>query len=320
MVKRTDSSYVTFPHLADAPAKEMWEYAEYVANEVSKLFPAPNRLLFEETIYKRFLILTKKRYMSLACGKDGKIDRKIKKKGVLLARRDNSEFVRDVYSQVILKIFDKESRDDILYFILQEFNKLCSGCVPHSKFIITQAIGDSGGLQVQPFIDAKRRKKGQIGDYKVNILPEEDGPKRDKQLKLKNATTAQEYYLRSLPAQVQLAEKMRRRGQPVEAGSRLEYVVITGPGHISKKYEKIESAEYFEKHSDILKLDYLWYLKQFTNPLDQVLNVLYNKDEPEEKYRFQKNFVLEQYKFRSKQREKLLNELNNLFQPKLKFK
>lgn len=251
--------------------------------------------------------------MSLACGKDGKVDRKIKKKGVLLARRDNSEIIRDIYSQVILKIFDKESRDDILYFILQEFNRLCSGCVPLSKFIITQAIGDSGGLQLQPFIDAKGRKKAQMGDYKVNILPE-DEDKREAQLKLKNAKTPQEYYLRSLPAQVQLAEKIKRRGQPVEASSRLEYVVVTGTGHTAKKYEKIESAEYFEKHSAILKIDYLWYLKQFTNPLDQVLNVMYNKEDS-----FQKNFVLEQYKFRTKIREKLMEELRSLFQPKITF-
>ena len=64
--------------------------------------------------------------MYKSCGRDGVVDNKIGKKGVLLARRDNSVFIRNLYEKIIIKIFDNEDRDDILYFILQEFNKLCS--------------------------------------------------------------------------------------------------------------------------------------------------------------------------------------------------
>ena len=41
------------------------------------------------------------------CGKDGVVHNKIGRKGVLLARRDNSVFVRNIYEKVIGKIFDK---------------------------------------------------------------------------------------------------------------------------------------------------------------------------------------------------------------------
>ena len=76
----------------------------HVASEVTKLFPAPIELEFEEEIYKFFFILSKKRYMYRKCLRDGVTDNKIGKKGVLLARRDNSKFVRDVYEAVVSQI------------------------------------------------------------------------------------------------------------------------------------------------------------------------------------------------------------------------
>ena len=110
----TDSNYIYFPHLKNA--QETWDYAIEVADEVTKLFPPPIKLEFEEEIYAFFFILSKKRYMYRKCLRDGVIDQKIGKKGVLLARRDNSKFVRDVYEGVIGMIADNKSMDDI--FIL----------------------------------------------------------------------------------------------------------------------------------------------------------------------------------------------------------
>ena len=93
----TDSCYIHFPNLETS--KECWDWALYVEREVSDLFPRPMKLEFEEAIYWRFFILTKKRYMALSCGEDGILDDKIEKKGVLLARRDNSRFIRDFYEK-----------------------------------------------------------------------------------------------------------------------------------------------------------------------------------------------------------------------------
>jgi DNA polymerase elongation subunit (family B) len=310
----TDSNYIAFPHLADKTAAEIWDYSEYVAAEVTKLFPPPMNLAFEEVIYWRFFILTKKRYMSLACYRDGVVSDDIKKKGVLLARRDNCQFIRDVYGAVILKVFHRESREHVVNFVLDELNKLCSGFYPHEKFIMTQAIGSSGGLQVVPFINEKGKKKGMVGDYTVPLLPEDESGKEHK-MKLKKAVNARQYYLRCLPAQVQLAEKMRRRGQRVEPGTRLEYVVTNQNGHKAKKYENIESSTYYKKHSDALKIDYWYYLRQLTNHLDQVLNVMYAKDDSN----YQKNMVLEQYKYRVRVRGKMIASIKKIFQPTLQF-
>jgi hypothetical protein len=83
---------------------------------------------------------------------------------------------------------------------------------------------------------------------------------------------------------------------------------------MAKQYVKVESSEYYAKHMTALEIDYLYYLKQLANPLDQVLDVIYDKEKG-----FQKNFTLSQYKYRSLTRIRVLNELRELFRPKLKF-
>ena len=55
------------------------------------------------------------------------------------------------------------------------------------------------------------------------------------------------------------------------------------------------------------------------NPIDDLLNVGFNKN-IQGGYRFKKDFILEQYKFRSINRKKMIDELKSLFSPKLVFK
>lgn len=305
-----NSNYIHFPHLKTA--EESWDWAEYVAEEVSKLFPPPMKLEFEEVIYWRFFILTKKRYMYKSCLRDGVVGEDIGKKGVLLARRDNSMFIRKIYEKIIMKIFNREDMEDMLYFIVEELNKLCSNSFDCKDFIVTKSVGSTNDMIVEPFENEKGEKKARIGDYTVPILSDEP-EKREKQFSLKNASDAMEYYTKCLPAQVHLAEKMKRRGQRVDTGTRLEYVITENGGHTAKQYDKVESSDYFSLHKDVLRLDFMYYLKLLTNPVDQVLFPAY-KDVPG----FPKDFVQSQYKFRLL-RTKMLNELKCIFTPKLFF-
>jgi len=305
-----NSNYIHFPHLKTA--EESWDWAEYVAEEVSKLFPPPMKLAFEEVIYWRFFILTKKRYMYKSCYRDGVVEDKIGKKGVLLARRDNSMFIRKLYEQLIIKIFNRENMDNLLYFILEELNKLCSNTFNYKDFTVTKAVGSTNNMEIQPFENEKGIQKAKIGDYTVPILSNEP-EKRAQQFNLKNAADPNEYYTKCLPAQVQLAERMKRRGQRVDTGTRLEYVITENGGHTAKQYVKVESSDYFSIHRDVLRLDFMYYLKLLTNPADQVLLPAY-KDIPG----FPKDFVLSQYKFRLL-RIKMLNQIKSIFTPKLVF-
>ena len=307
----TDSNYIQFPHLTNA--KETWDYAIEVADKITKLFPPPICLEFEEEIYAFFLILSKKRYMYRKCLRDGVVDDKIGKKGVLLARRDNSKFVRDVYEGVVGMIASHKESSDILYFVLGQINQMCSGSKPYTDFTITKSIGNHGGLIAQEIRNEKGVKKAKVGDYTVPILSR-DKAEREAQMKKKKAETPQDFYLLCLPAQVQLAERMRRRGKRVDPGTRLEYVVTNPEKHTAKQYEKIESAEYMSRHRDIIHIDYMYYLKALVNPLDQVLDVAFKDEEG-----FKAGFTMAQYKYRWKIRGKMLQEIKSLSAPKLVF-
>jgi len=312
----TDSNYINFPHMEGKSDEELWEWSEYVAEEITKLFPAPLKLEFEGEIYTFFFILTKKRYMyRKVTQEDGKLvyNDSIGKKGVLLARRDNSKFVRDIYEGVINRIADNINCNDILLWILDEINSMFSGCKPHTDFVVTKSVGCSGELDAIPFENEKGQKKAKVGDYTVPLLSQ-NKIEREEQLKNKGVDNSKDFYLRSLPAQVQLAHRMNNRGNRVDTGSRLEYLITNPYNHTAKQYEKIESIDYFTKYNMFIKIDYHYYLKALTNPLDQVLNVVYNKNP-----NWKKDFVLKQYNFRLKCRQKLLLELKELFRTKILF-
>jgi len=313
IVHNTDSNYVTFPHLNSA--HELWDYAIKVAEEISKMFPPPMNLEFEKKIYWRFFILTKKRYMYKECERDGIVKEEIGKKGVLLARRDNSSFIREIYSNMMMMIFNKVKRDDILYYIIEEVNKLCCFFYSFKNFVVTKSVNSIGDGSVTPFTNEKGKRKGKMGDYIVPLL-NADIKEREKQFKKKECTTAKEFYLKCLPAQIQLAEKMRDRGQRVDVGTRLEYVVTTQGGIKAKQYDKVEDAGYFAQHSSILRIEYYYYLGLLSNSVDDVLNVIYDKKDESEKYQFKKDFMLNQYNYRAKIRDKMLKELENIFRPK----
>lgn len=248
--------------------------------------------------------------MCLSCKRDGVVSDKISNKGVLLSRRDNCPFVRKIYGDVVMMVFNKVSKVEIVNYIIDELNKMCSHFYSTENFVITKSIGDIGDLQLREGKDKNEKPCYKVGDYKVKLLPEEK-ESREKKFNLKDCDNEREYYLRCLPAQVQLAEKMRQRGQLVPAGTRLEYVITTKNGHTAKQYEKIESFDYFRRFNQYIELDYLYYLKLLVNPLDQILDIIFVGDD--------KGFMMKQYKYRFQARSKVLSSIKNLFAPKLKF-
>jgi len=90
-----------------------------------------------------------------------------------------------------------------------------------------------------------------------------------------------DYYMKCMSAAVQLGEKLKKRGQRADAGSRLEFVITEGPPGASKVYEKIECADYYAAHAGIIKLDILYYAEKVATPIDKMLNIIYGKDDVE---------------------------------------
>lgn len=302
----TDSCYIHFPNLKTS--EECWDYALKVEEDVSSIFPKPMKLEFEEAIYWKFFILSKKRYMAISCGRDGVLEDNIEKKGVLLARRDNCKFVRDFYKEVITMIFDKKSKDETIIFVVDYLNDLCCGKFGCKEFIITKLIGALEDYKVKELPQDRKKCLKRIQDLDIFM----HATKEDF-LKCKGCDLCDKEYdlykIRCLPAHIQLAEKMRSRGKNIEVGSRLEYIVSVGDGHASKQYNKLEDPKYQQLHNDIIKIDYLHYLKTSCPPIDQLLNVGFGLN----------NFMLSQYKFRLK-RYNMLQELKEtLYFSKLKF-
>ena len=303
----TDSCYIYFSHVKTA--EEIWDYCLEVENELYNMdiFPKPMKLAFEEVIYWRFFILTKKRYMYLQCGRDGIVSNKVGTKGVLLARRDNSLFIRKLYEEVVMKIFNKIDKEELLNLIIDRINELCASSYPQKDFIVTKSVGNTLDYKIRSLATDPKKRTKRLNDLQILEEWEKIPPRKCNQNVYKNKLE-EIYALKSLPAQVQLAEKMRRRGLRVDPGTRLEYV-ITNIGNLKAKLaDKIEDPQYQQENSDNIKIDYLYYLNLSSNPLDQALEVAYNI----------KNFVHEQYKLRVT-KYKLLEEFKNLYKTTLIF-
>lgn len=137
----TDSVYVQFNHISK---ENLWTHARQVSRQIyeSNIFPRPMSLEFEEAIYDPFFILTKKRYMWKYFLEDGSHSDKIGNKGVVLARRGTSNFLKKIYEMTVYAIFEKKDKFHIIQLILDYLNQCCSGILPYEDFIITKKVGD----------------------------------------------------------------------------------------------------------------------------------------------------------------------------------
>ena len=293
----TDSIYCHFPKIPNAT---LWQFATTVEKEFLKLFPPPMKLVFEEKVYSRFLIFTKKRYLALTQNEDLSLDKELTIRGVLLARRDNCQWVRYIYEAVVRQLMSTSppTYEDIQYYLVQEFNKLCAHFWDSSHVTITKAVGKDYKVKPCPGYDERTH---QIIDHKK-------WKKRMDELgiSMKNKQWMAEYREKVLPAHAQLAHRMRERGCPVEAGSRIEYLMLRHENVKAKAFEKIEDPVYQATYADVLPIDFLYVLHLASNPLDQLLNVAFQ----------QPSFVSSQYELRLK-KHKLLLELGSVFSPRI---
>ena len=151
--------------------------------------------------------------------------------------------------------------------------------------------------------------KTMIGNYTVRELSTNED-KRTKQIVKKKAINEIEYYEKCLPAQVQLAEKQRRRGKRVETGERLPFVVIDNFVLNDLQCNKLEEFTYYLRHADVLQLDYYYYLKSLSTAVDQLINTAYQT--------YEQDILKKQYLFRYKVHRKVLEELKSKFAPEIK--
>jgi len=280
----TDSAYCFFPEFKDKPAHELWAHAKQIVQEIKSIFPPPLSLEFEEKIYKKFLILTKKRYVAQSMNEEGKIDSKLMKRGIVLQRRDNCKVLRTVYQDLVLKVFEhheelvklKEEKDQKV--IMQ--NKIVNELLNMIIFAIDSMFQWKYGFR--DFVITKQVTK-EVKEYK--------NPNR-------------------LPSHVLLSVKMKNRGVPVGPGSRIEYLILKHKSFkkTDTQKDKIEDVNYFAEFREVFRLSYLDYLKQFINPIDEICSVVMNVDK----------FVKQQFDQRIKY-SKVVERIKELGRPNLSF-
>ena len=291
LVKNTDSIYVNFNDIEKNP-KIVWKHANMIEKHLieKKIFPEPMKLLFESKIYKEFLILTKKRYMAYTCTENGIIDDKLTIRGVILTRRDNSEWSRRIYEKVVRLIMENTSLEFIVEIINQEILNLFQWVHHDSSqesfnindFVITKSLNENYKVRALPNDIKKiyqRLDELEI-DYTETDLLEKDIMNYNIDISKGHSkhNIIQHYIEKSYPAHVQLAHKMEKRGQPVATGSRLEYVICKMSNDPNEKlFQKLEDPSYFKAFCDIYRLDRLYYFKNIVLVLDQLLNTTFLK-------------------------------------------
>jgi DNA polymerase elongation subunit (family B)/ribonuclease HI len=170
----TDSSYCRFPRFDDKPVKELWEHAKQVSHNIKRILPPEMSMEFENKIYKKFLILSKKRYAAISIDENGKEDSKLMKRGIILQRRDNCACLRETYQNAITMIFKYHEElialrsliDPILSAdveAMKQWEEKCNSLkaernreiAEEQKLVISDQNSDADGIELK-----KAKKKG----------------------------------------------------------------------------------------------------------------------------------------------------------------
>lgn len=132
----TDSTFVS---LGDKPASELFEFAHNIVAEANKIFP-PDVELEMEDVWKWYMMFARKRYVAVKySGPSGEVDEKPTIKGIEVVRRDNCEFLRQLYMKAIRSILWKEeSAEQVYQAVEDEILKLVRRQISVDDLIITK--------------------------------------------------------------------------------------------------------------------------------------------------------------------------------------
>jgi DNA polymerase elongation subunit (family B) len=160
IVKNTDSCMLHFNKVRTL--SECFELCEEMEKAINAIFPKPMYLELEK-IYSKYFLLSKKRYVGYIVDKNGELIT-TDKKGVVIKRRDNCCYLRDIYTHLIDMVMAKEPRWKVYEYLQLMIDDLLSGNVELEKLIITKSIKDNYKNQNLPHV-AVAKKMRERGKY-----------------------------------------------------------------------------------------------------------------------------------------------------------
>lgn len=169
----TDSCMFSLPNIVDAKECDYW--GNRLAQEISGIkpgnkdcdgklwpegkpgmFPPPLGMEFEKAM--RLYCLRKKKYAAYLIGKNGNykteditdkngnvIGSKLMmlKRGIVLARRDNCFFLKDLYTKILEAIMNRSKLDEVIDILVDNIKDLISGKISYNNLVIIRELGSN---------------------------------------------------------------------------------------------------------------------------------------------------------------------------------
>lgn len=136
----TDSSFI---QLFGIPTIDIPAYGRKLAAEVSALFPDPVNMEYEKVF--KVLCLKKKKYAGLPYdSKTGELITDINKmmhKGIMSARRDNAQYARDLFIDVLYKSLLKTDLYTVIKLVYDGSLRLLDGKISPDELVIVKKLG-----------------------------------------------------------------------------------------------------------------------------------------------------------------------------------
>ena len=152
------------------------EMAEYITS----IFPPPLAIAYEKSM--DILCLQKKHYAAFLIDKEGNPINKPERmlsKGIITARRDYTEWVQDVYKELLMHILSSGDLRTALVIVVKAIKALITNQVPVKKLILIKRYTSNAGdnYYVKQFVDRKRRegRTYQVGDRVEYVFIQKDG-------------------------------------------------------------------------------------------------------------------------------------------------
>jgi len=244
----TDSCFLRFPNIKTLD--ECHQVSEQFSKDIAKIYPPPVTLEFE-AIYSTMVMLTKKRYSAHEMD-NGQVH--VINKGLALKRRDYTDFTKRVFQKILNMIMDNEPITDMIYEISLFNRELMSHSVKVEELVLSKSYG-----------------KKYVGETCKKCKVDYDTVKRE-------CPECGES-MNALPAHVGLVHKLRRRGQTIGTGERIDYLLLNVHGATTQDL-KSESPSYYQKFSRYLKLDYQYYLEVTLSQVQQLFTACYSDRKP----------------------------------------